>query len=270
MNFIYTKLFKRTFLIFVIVCFFIILQQSGVAAKMRDGMDRVFGKLVFQTRRVSSHFSDFFRTFPKINSLAKENALLNLKINELSFENARLKAAKEENVVLRRALQFKNEDKMLSVSAEVTMLDSTGFEQNFIINRGTEDQIKEGYPVVVSPGIIVGIVKEVRKNSATVMMITDPQAKVDGLIAETGAKGLIQGDHGLGLSFNLVTQNEVVKVGDLVITSGLSENIPRGLLIGEVVSIQSSTSELFQKTNIRPVADLRNLEFVFVVLGKQQ
>lgn len=270
MNFIYTKFFKRTFLIFAIVCFFVILEQSGFATKMRGGMDRILGKLVFQTRRVSLGLFDWLRVFPKINKLAKENALLNLKINELSFENARLKGAKEENIALRKALQFKDTANMPSVSAEVTMLDSTGFEQNFIINRGAENQIKEGYPVVMSSGIIVGIVKEVRKNSATVMMITDPQAKVDGLIAETGAKGLIQGDHGLGLSFNLVTQNEVVKVGDLVITSGLSENIPKGLLIGEVVSIQSSTSELFQKTNIRPAADLRNLEFVFVVLGKPQ
>jgi rod shape-determining protein MreC len=67
------------------------------------------------------------------------------------------------------------------------------------------------------------------------------------------------------LIFDLVTQNEVIKAGDQITTSGLGNDYPPGLLVGEIVSIRSSTSELFQKAFVSPAAELRNLKFLFVI-----
>ena len=56
------------------------------------------------------------------------------------------------------------------------------------------------------------------------------------------------------------------KTGDKVVTSGLSDDFPKGLLIGDVAGINSSSTELFQKAAVSPAADLRSLRFLFVVL----
>jgi rod shape-determining protein MreC len=62
-----------------------------------------------------------------------------------------------------------------------------------------------------------------------------------------------------------VTQNEVIKSGDLVITSGLSDELPRGLLIGEIAALRTTGTDLFQKAYISPSVDLRNLRLLFVI-----
>jgi rod shape-determining protein MreC len=49
------------------------------------------------------------------------------------------------------------------------------------------------------------------------------------------------------------------------VTSGLAGDFPPGLLIGQIDSIKSAGSDLFQKAFVAPAADLRNLKFVFVV-----
>jgi rod shape-determining protein MreC len=88
---------------------------------------------------------------------------------------------------------------------------------------------------------------------------------INGEVADSGARGLVRGEHGISLILDLVTQNEVIKPGDKVITSGLSGDFPRGLLIGDISAIKTSSSELFQQAFVTPVADLKNLRFVFIV-----
>jgi cell shape-determining protein MreC len=50
-----------------------------------------------------------------------------------------------------------------------------------------------------------------------------------------------------------------------VVTSALSSDYPKGLLIGQVTAIRSSQTDLFQKAFVQPSADLRNVRFLFAV-----
>ena len=120
-------------------------------------------------------------------------------------------------------------------------------------------------PGVVAPGLLVGKITKLYPNSSEVTLITDPSIVINAEVVDSGARGLVRGEHGLGLSLDLVTQNELIKTGDEVITSGLSDDFPRGLLIGEVSGIRSSPTDLFQKAFISSAADLRSLRFLFVI-----
>lgn len=266
MRFIYTKAFKSAFLIFILAAFLVIADAKGYINSVKNLFYQTSGVLTKKIGRTTSSIKDFFYTFVTIRNLSRENALFEQKINELSFENARLKATKEENFALRRALEFSEKSELKLIPAEVDILDPTGFTQTIVINKGNAEGVKIGSAVVVSPGILIGKVSELYQNSSKVTLITDPAMVTNGEVADSGARGLVQGEHGLGLTFNLITQNEVIKSGDKVITAGLSNDLPRGLLIGEIVSIRSSASELFQKAFITPAADLRNLRFLFAVL----
>jgi rod shape-determining protein MreC len=56
-----------------------------------------------------------------------------------------------------------------------------------------------------------------------------------------------------------------IRVGDTVVTSGLTGGFPRGIVIGAVLSIQKEEGELFQSAEIAPEADLSKLEEVLVI-----
>ncbi len=265
MRFIYTKTFLRIFTIFVLLAFLVILDAKGYIGFIKDGFFRTYSfaatKLSAGTNSVKVSFSTLFT----IRKLVSENARLSQEVDQLSFENARLKSAQDENAALRRALNFRQQTNFSLLPVEVLISDPTGFSQTIIIDKGSKSDIHLNQPIVAQPGLLVGKVTKIYPDSAEVTLVTDPSIVINGEVVESGAKGLIKGEHGLGLSLDLVTQNELIKTGDEVVTSGLSNDFPRGLLIGSISAIRSSTTDLFQKAFVSPAADLRNIRFLFAI-----
>lgn len=264
MKFIYTKAFKRAFAIFVLVSLIMISDSLGYITRIKIGFLRVYTPIARGSTNAAGSVKEFFVTFGTIKNLAKENAALEQQVDELAFENARLQLAKQENIALRRALKLEEESKLLLTPAEIVTLDPTGFSQTITMRVQDISGLKEGAAVIVSPGILVGRVTKVTTNFVEATLITDHKVLINAEVVDSGAKGLVRGEHGLSLALDLVTQNELIKVGDRVVTSGLSNDFPRGLLIGDISGIRSGTSELFQKASISPAANLKNLRFVFI------
>lgn len=265
MRFIYTKAFVRGFAIFIIVSLFIIADLTGFLSPVKSAVLKAYGSLASSAGNVAAGMKNGFRTFALIKNLSRENDQLIQQVDELSFENARLKAAKQENIALRKALNFEQESSFNLIPVSVKIADPTGFTQTVVVDKGEKSQVIAGSSVIAPPGLLVGKVTKAYSNMAEVTLITDPGLTVNAEVAESGALGLLSGEHGLSLKLDLVTHNELIKTGDQLITSGLAGDFPRGLLVGEVSSVSSSSSDLFQKAYVAPAADLRNLRFLFVI-----
>ncbi len=265
MRFIYTKAFTKIFTIFVLLAFLVILDAKGYLGLLKDGFFRVYGVAVSRVATVSGGIKGGFNTLFTIKNLASDNANLSQKIDQLAFENARLKSAQQENQGLRKALNYKQISNFNLLPVEVLNSDPTGFTQVLVIDKGSSQGVGINQPVVVAPGLLVGKITKLYPNSSEVTLITDPSIVINAEVVDSGARGLVRGEHGLGLSLDLVTQNELIKTADEVITSGLSSDFPRGLLIGDVSGIRSSATDLFQKAFISSAADLRSLRFLFVI-----
>ncbi len=265
MRFIYTKTFTKIFIVFVVLALLAIADAKGYIGFAKGGFFQAYGYVVTKITGGTNSVKNSFSTLFAIRNLVHENAKLNQEVNQLSFENARLKSAQNENAALRKSLNFVEQSDLNLLPVEVLILDTTGFSQTLVINKGQNYNLRVNQPIVVQPGILVGKVTKVYPNSAEVTLITDPAIVINGEVVDSGARGLIKGEHGLGLSLDLVTQNELIKTGDEVITSGLSEDFPRGLLIGRINAIRSSTTDLFQKAFVSPAADLRNTRFLFAI-----
>lgn len=265
MRFIYTKTFIRIFTAFVLVSLFAILDMSGSLGFAKDGFSRLFGKTAQGIGNVTTGVKNTFSTLGAIRNLVHENAAAEQKIQELTFENARLKASQNENISLRRTLGFRQQSNLNMVGVELLTLDPTGFNQTITLDKGIDSGIALGEAVVVAPGILVAKITRVYANSSEATLITDPDVAVNAEVVDSGAKGLIRGEHGLTLALNLLTQNDLIKTGDQVVTSGLAGDFPAGLLIGSIAAIRSQNTELFQKAYVSSAADMRNLKFLYVV-----
>ncbi len=191
-------------------------------------------------------------------------------VDELRMQIHQLDEYKRENQWLREALEFKEEvDHHLLVS-EVIGRSPTNWLSSITINRGRYHGVQQGMAVVSGKGV-VGSVHTVSNFTATVILSSDPQSAVGGLVQSSGDLVLVEGDPNYsGMLFAKPLNRDVqLSVGDILVTSGLSRIFPKGLPIGIVVDVVPGRYELSFKAHIQPYVDFTRLEYVFVVLRDQ-
>ncbi|HJX39327.1 MAG TPA: rod shape-determining protein MreC [Anaerolineae bacterium] len=219
------------------------------------------GVLAAATRRVT----DLREFFIDVEECRAKNEDLQLLVDQLIIENVRLREAEIENVNLRAQLNFKQANPSFKLlSAQVIGRDPSNLAGYLIIDRGREEGVAVGMPVLTDRGL-VGRVTETAPHSSKILLITDPSSSVNALIQESRATGVVQGSVVQGLVMRYIQQTEEVKPGDLVLTSGLGGNFPTRLIVGQVTSVVKKDVELFQQAQIRPSVDFGRLEMVMVL-----
>lgn len=203
--------------------------------------------------------------FSSISSLKKENASLLRENNLLIKEIASLAVEKKENKILREQLGLLPKDKFDLVSSFVIGRDPQGMESWLMIDKGKNYDLEEGMTVIVSDGIMVGKIEEVYANSAKVGTLSDSESHINAMALETGSKGIVRGEYGLGIIMDMISQTDNLNKNDTIVTSGLGNNTPKGLLIGKIKEIQISENKLFQQVLISPRIDYADLDVVFII-----
>ena len=118
---------------------------------------------------------------------------------------------------------------------------------------------------VLAPQGIVGRVVTVYPQYAMVMLIVDRKSGADAMIQRTRVRGMLKGKGGNRCSLDFVPKSADVKVGDLVLASGLVGLYPKGLVFGKVTAANNKNPGVFQEIEVTPNADLSTLEEVLVV-----
>jgi len=203
-----------------------------------------------------------------ISDLKKENENLIKENNSLSSEVALLKDEKKENETLREQLNLSSRKKFDSEASFVIGLDPQKLGSWMIIDKGTSSGLAENMPVIASEGILIGKTAEVYANTTKVNLLTESSSVINALDIETGAKGVVRGEYGLGIVLDMVAQTDVLNSGDTIITSGLGGDLPKGLLIGKVQEIRVSPDKLFQQAIILPQVGYSKTDVVFVIKNK--
>jgi len=209
--------------------------------------------------------SGFFQFMGSIGDLKSENEKLVGENQSLLAQNNRLKDAEKENQTLRQQLNLAPRNNFDLEASFVIAQDPQGLGNYFLIDKGENSGIKTGMAAIVSNGILVGQVTESYSNSAKVTLITDPSSAVNAEVQSSGAKGIVNGEYGLGLKMGMISQAEVLSEGDTVISSGLGGKIPRGLTIGKIGQVGQSPDKLFQAASVVPAIDVSDLRTVFII-----
>ena len=198
-------------------------------------------------------------------TLLEDNA--NLKLQQLVLSNRLLKLEhlEKENQRLNALLGSQVNANSKKLIARVKIVDSDPFKLQVNIDKGTQHGVFVGQPVIDEHGV-VGQITQVSQFSSTVLLIAD-NSHVIPLRNNRNDVRLIalgKGDlHQLELQF--VTKSTDVKVGDLLVTSGLGGRFPEGYPVASVVAIENLGNEIYSKIRVKPVAKLDRIRYLLLI-----
>jgi rod shape-determining protein MreC len=118
---------------------------------------------------------------------------------------------------------------------------------------------------VITPAGVVGRVVKTTGATSVVLLITDPNNAIAGLIQRTRDEGIVEGVPQGRAKLKYIPMLSAVKEGDRVVTSGLVGGFPRGLAIGTITSIDREEGALFQTGELVTEVDVNRVEEVLVI-----
>lgn len=237
---------------------------SYVVVPFQDGISRI-GSWIFQ--RVDE--------LGELRLVLEENQELRKQIDELTIENTQLQQDKYELNNLRELFQLDAEysgyDK---VGARVIARESGNWFHVFTLDKGTEDGLALDMNVIASGGL-VGRIVDIGPNWAQVNAIINDDSNVSGMVLASSDNLIVSGslelmEQGIISYKQLIDSKDVVKIGDKVVTSNISDKYLPGILIGYINDIEQDSNNITKSGTLTPAVDFEHLEEVLVILELKQ
>ncbi len=209
-----------------------------------------------------------FLTAPRdVTQLREQNAVLESQVTQLQTQLIQMEERLGEAQVCFALLDFGRTNPQYEyVAATVIGREISPFLQYIIIDKGTEDGVLYGMPVVTQQGL-VGRVDAVIASAARVKLITDSTSVVNVRLKSAGTEAQLNGSLTGDVSLDMIPLETVVEPGDVVLTSGLGGNYPPNIFVGQVLSVQKRENALFQTASVQPIVDFESITAVLVVIN---
>lgn len=222
-----------------------------------------FQRLAHTTQQATTDFS-YGLTHARL--LTAENRRLSQRMAALDTEKIRLKELSFENESLRRALAIMQSTKPQPIATEPLSIRPSNYFHSIVLSKGSDHGIKP-QSIVAAEGGVVGIVESVTKGTATVLLITDPNAAVAARVqrAESRALGVCKGRGGDSLVLTYLEKDADVRVGDVVVSSGEGGLYPKGLPIGVVQSRAEMKEAGMREAVVIPFVNPRRADIFYVL-----
>jgi rod shape-determining protein MreC len=205
-----------------------------------------------------------WQEYVALRHVREENRQLRRDLDVLQRQNSDLRESAVAAQRLGSLLEFKEQFVPHTVAARVMGRDSTNWYSSVILNKGDRDGIRPEMGVMTSAGIVGRVVKT-GPFSSIVLLVTDPHNAITGIIQRSRDEGIVEGTFQGRARIKYLPLLASIRVGDIVVTSGLTGGFPRGIVIGTVLTMQKEEGELFQSAEIATQADLSKLEEVLII-----
>ncbi len=255
----------QTTILFLLVAGILALALSGSLGFVSLGFNSF---LLSVQSWVSSRFvaiQDFLTVSPDVVDLRRRNSELEAEVARLQAQVVQLNNQVADTRVLAALVNFSraNPDNAYT-AASVIGRDPSPFLRYLIIDKGSNEGLRRGMPVVTDQGL-VGRVDAVISSAARVQLISSLTSAVNIRLEKAGREAILTGSVAGDLTLDLVPQDVPLEAGDLVLTSGLGGGYPADLIVGQVLSVRKRDSDLFQQAVIQPVVDFTKLKIVLVI-----
>lgn len=252
-------------LLAALIFFSLNLRHKDSSNFFERGFLSIFAPVGGVVSRINGFFSGIWSDYISLVGVRKENEKLKERIKQLNTKIIQDNEANLSNARLQQLLKLKNAIRTNSIAATVIGEDVTSWFRTVIIDRGSVDGIREGMPVITSEGV-VGRVVRVASNSSRLLLITDHASAIAANVQRSRARGVVKGKNGGLCTLEFSQRGEDVKVGDIIVTSGIGGVFPKGLPLGEVTMVKKGEYGIFQTVELRPFVSLSRLEEVLVLV----
>ena len=242
----------------LLLTFYIREGEAGPIHAVRSGVTTITSPVRFLGSAVAAPFNAIGNVFSNLTAsheslddLKKQNEVLTSKVAELS--EAQKTAERLEGLV---GLQ--------STAARIVGASGDAWTSTVTIDKGSADGLTINMPVTSSAGVI-GQIIEVSAKTSTVRLIGDENSGVSAMVQDTRAQGMLQGQPDGTLRLEYVSVDSDVKVGDIIVTSGIGGVFPKGLPLGTVSSVEKSANDVYYTIVVRAQTTAENNEEVLVI-----
>lgn len=209
-------------------------------------------------------------SFSSRKTLQEDNSVLRTQNLILTTQLQKLNFIESENIHLRNLLESSKRVGERILIAELLSVDMDPYKQQVTINKGSAsgDDIYPGQPFVDAKGIM-GRLVHIAPLSSTALLITDPSHILPIQVNRNGLRAIAKGTgNQTRLEIPHLPNNADIKVGDLLVTSGLGCVFPVGYPVATVVEINIDPSLPFAEVLAEPIAELdRSSEILLVWPG---
>jgi rod shape-determining protein MreC len=211
----------------------------------------------------------FFGYFQALDRVEADNARLSREKNDLAQTALRAASLEAENEHLRKLAGLREGMHAKSVAAEILYDARDPFSRKVIVDRGIQDGVERGQPVIDDSGV-VGQITRVFPVSSEITLLTDREQAIAVQNVRTGVRGIAYGNAAAGpagqIDLRFMPSNVDIKKDDLLVTSGLDGVFPDGLPVAKVESVDRNAAFQFAKVLCSPMGGTERNRHVLILL----
>lgn len=186
--------------------------------------------------------------------------------NQYTVDYTKMESLKAENETLKKELGFLQQRQLKGVFTRIIRRTVSNQTSTFVVDVGEADHIVLGSAVIVEDGMFVGKVTRVDQTQSIITASTDFQLATGvSLLNKTRTIGIAEGSFGNLIELKFIPSDEVIHANDLVVTSGLEDYVPSGLIVGIVNTVKPEPEAPFQHAIIEPLSDVRRYDHVIIL-----
>ncbi len=253
------KIFVIMFIIFSFILIFIgkpdniiISKTSGVVSDVISPFVKVISYPIYVVGTFISDVKNF-------RSVDAQNQELKKEVSRLKEQLNYFKQVEVENQQLRKMNNYTTNGVNYLLSSRVLGSSGSGFTRTFFVDAGAKDGVKK-YQGVIVDGYLVGQINSVGSNYSKMILLSDASSKIPVQVERTKTRAFLIGDNTNYPQLAHFEKQEPVQIGDVIVTSGMGENLPAGLPIGIVGSISEDNGIIVQ-----PFVSESNIDYIKII-----
>lgn len=255
---------KIIVIIVLLAIFFVIANLTGFQKPIKGFFYSCSRPILEFFWGAGQNIGSFFASPFEIKNLKTENENLRLSNKALLAQIASLENLKEENNLLREALNINLEKDFQLSLAGIIAKDFS--RDSLLINKGGKDGVVKGAGVITQQKIIVGRIGQVFDDFAEVILLSSKDSTLDVKITGKDVYGLVKGKGKSEFYLDFVPKNKEISPGDMVVTTVLGGNLPSGLLVGQIESVSQTDTDPWQTAKINAGFDLNDASELFIIM----
>jgi rod shape-determining protein MreC len=244
--------------------------RSGAGGPLRDAGNAVFGPVERAVSAVTSPIGRFFSSLGHLSGYRSENEKLRARVQQLQQQLRLTDADRAELEQLRKLLDLAGRGQFRIVPARVIGWGGAlGFESTATIDVGSRDGVHKNMTVIDGDGL-VGKTLDVGPTTATILLGNDPNFTAGARLARNNAIGHVDGGGRGPMTFTLLGNQDLMRVGDQLVTfASVGERpfVPE-VPIGRITRVVPTPGQLYRTAIVKPYADFTSVGVVSVVISK--